>query len=57
MDAQQFQYLLDGVSLLIVHKDSAMRDAVPPAERLAVTLSFLATRILHNYVNVMLTFQ
>ena len=25
-----------------------MRDAIPPAERLAVTLRFLATSILHN---------
>ena len=57
MDAQQFQYLLVAVSPLIVHKDTAMRDAIPPAERLAVTLRFLATSILHNYVNVMLMFQ
>ena len=35
-------------SPLIVHKDTAMRDAIPPAERLAVTVRFLATGILHN---------
>ena len=57
MDAQQLQYLLDAVSPLIVHKDTAMRDVISPAERLAVTLRFLATIILHNYMNVMLTFQ
>ena len=57
MDAQQFQYLVDAVSPLIVHEDTAMHDAIPPAERLAVTLRFLAIRILHNYVNVMLNFQ
>ena len=57
MNAQQFQYLLDAVSPLIVHKDTTMHDAIPPAERLAVILRFSATIILHNYVNVMLTFQ
>ena len=46
MDAQQFQYLLDAVSPLIVHKDTPMREAILPAERLAVTLRFLATRIM-----------
>ena len=46
MDAQQFQYLLDAVSPLVVHKDKAMLDAIPPAERLAVTLRFLATNSL-----------
>ena len=48
MDAQQFQYLLDAVSPLIVHKDTAMRDAIPPAERLAVILRFVATNILND---------
>ena len=57
MDAQQFQCLLDSVSPLIVHKNTTMRDTIPPAERLAVTLRFLATSILRNNVNVMLTFQ
>ena len=55
MDAGQFQYFLDAVSPLIVHKDTAMRDAIPPVERLDVTLRFLATNTLHNYVNVMLS--
>ena len=41
MDAQPFQYYLDAVSRfdvspLIVHKDTAMRDAISPAEPLAV---------------------
>ena len=57
VDAQQFHYLPDAVSPLIVHEDTAMRDAIPPAERLAVTVPLLATSILHNYVNVMLTFR
>ena len=48
VDAQQFQYLLDAVSPLIVRKDTTTRDAIPPAERLAVTLRFLATNILYN---------
>ena len=51
MDAQQLQYILDAISPLIVHKHTAMRDAIPPAERFAVTLRFLATSILHNFVN------
>ena len=32
-------------SQLTVHKYTAIRDAIPPAERLAVTLRFLATSI------------
>ena len=57
MDAQQVHYFLDAVSPFIVHKEAAMRDAIPRADRLAVTLRFIAITILHNYVNVMLTFQ
>ena len=57
MAAQRFQYVVDAVSPLIVHKDTAMRDALPPAERLAVTLRFLGTLILHNHVNGRLTFR
>ena len=52
MDIQQFHHLLDLVTPYITHKDTLMRDAIPPAERLAVTLRFLATGILHNCVNV-----
>ena len=52
MDIQQFHHLLDVVSPYITHQDTAMRDAIPPAERLAVTLRFLATGILNNCVNV-----
>ena len=52
MDIQQFHHLLDLVTPYITHKDTPMRDAIPPAERLAVTLRFLATGILHNCVNV-----
>ena len=37
MDAQKFQYFLDAVSQLIVYKDTGMRDAIPPAERLVVS--------------------
>ena len=60
MDVHQFQYLLDAVSPLFIHKDIAMHNGIPPAERLAVTLRFLATSTLHtvcNYLNIMLTFQ
>jgi len=52
MDIQQFHHLVDLVTPYITHKDTAMRDAIPPAERLAVTLRFLATGILNNCVNV-----
>ena len=48
MDAQQIQYLIDAVSPLIVHKDKVMRDAISPSERIAVTLRFFATNMLHN---------
>ena len=60
MDVHQFQYLLHAVSPLFIHKDIAMHNGIPPAERLAVTLHFLATSTLHtvcNYLNIMLTFQ
>ena len=30
---------------VIVHKDTAMRDTIPPAERRALTLRFLATKL------------
>ena len=48
MDAQQFQYLLDADSPLIVHKDKAMSDTKPPAEPLTLTRRCLSTRILHT---------
>ena len=57
MVVQQFHHLLDVVSPYIIHKDTPMHDAIPPAEHLAVTLCFLATSILHTCVNVKLTFQ
>ena len=51
MDVHQFQYLLDAVSPLFIHKDIAMHNGIPPAERLAVTLRFLATSTLHTVCN------
>ena len=35
MDVHQFQYILDAVSPLFVHKDIANHNAIPPAEHLA----------------------
>ena len=44
MDIQQFHHLPDLVTPYITHKDTQMRDAIPPAERLAVTLSLFSDR-------------
>ena len=43
MDSNSFEMLLNAVAPLIVHEDTTMRPAIPPGERLAVTLRFLAT--------------
>ena len=45
------------MSPLIVHKDTAMCEAISPAECVVVTLGFFATGILYNDVNVVSTFQ
>ena len=52
MDVHQFQYLIDAVLPLFIHKDIAMHNGIPPAEYLAVTTSLFSNK-LHNYVNVM----
>ena len=46
MDAQHFQQLLAAVTLLILKEETLMRDSIPPAERLNVTLRFLASGML-----------
>lgn len=43
MDEELFTNLLMMVSPLIKKQDTVMRKAIPPADRLAVTLRFLAT--------------
>lgn len=43
MDKSHFDYLLSLVKTDIELCDTQMRDAIPPAEQLAVTLRFLAT--------------
>ncbi|KAJ8301055.1 hypothetical protein KUTeg_022574 [Tegillarca granosa] len=43
LDDAAFQELLQLVTPLIKRKDTCMRDAIPPAERLSLTLRFLAT--------------
>ncbi|KAM4011680.1 putative nuclease HARBI1 [Anomaloglossus baeobatrachus] len=43
MSEESFKMLLERVTPLIQRKDTKMRAAVPPDERLAVTLRFLAT--------------
>ncbi|XP_011409411.2 PREDICTED: uncharacterized protein LOC105316284, partial [Amphimedon queenslandica] len=43
MDIASFEEILEVVSPLIKRQDTVMRQAIPPGERLAVTLRFLAT--------------
>ena len=46
MSENSFQELLDLVTPLITRKDTNMREAISPGERLALTLHFLATGII-----------
>lgn len=43
MSAADFRYLLDKIKFAIQKQNTHMRDAIPAAERLAITLRFLAT--------------
>lgn len=43
MAPEDFEYLLEKVTHLIKKQDTLMRKAISPAERLAITLRFLAT--------------
>ena len=43
MDAASYDELLDMVRPLIQKEDTIMREAIPPNERLSITLRFLAT--------------
>ena len=43
MDAATFEKLLRMVTPLTTYKDTVMREAITPGERLAVTLRFVAT--------------
>ena len=43
MDVKSFENLLEKVTPLIQKANTRMRKSIPPAERLAVTLRFLAT--------------
>jgi len=43
MSDEAFQELLHLVTPLIKRKDTCMREAIPPAERLSLTLRFFAT--------------
>lgn len=43
MAADDFDYLLNKIRLVIEKQNTLMRNAIPAAERLAVTLRFLAT--------------
>lgn len=46
MDASTFEELLTRVAPRITYQDTVFRQAIPPAERLAITLRFLATGML-----------
>ena len=43
MDTISFEYLLEKVTPLIEKSNTRMRESIPPSERLAVTLRYLAT--------------
>ena len=49
MDAATFEELLRMVAPLITYQDTTMREAILPAERLAVTQRFLATGELYTF--------
>lgn len=42
MDATSFEEILQLVAPLITHKENHMKSNIPPSERLAVTLGYLA---------------
>ena len=53
MDVVTFEELLARVALRITYQDTKMRPAIPPAERLAITLRFLATGMnCYNYIHM-----
>ena len=43
MDIESFQAILAMVAPKITYRDTHLRKAIPPGERLALTLRFLAT--------------
>ncbi len=43
MDSNTFNLLLSKVASLITERDTHLRKAIPPEQRLAVTLRYLAT--------------
>ena len=43
MDVSSFEALLTMVAPLITYQDTTFRQAIPPGERLAITLLYLAT--------------
>ena len=56
MNAHRFQYLLDTVSPLIVDTDTAMRDAIPPAECLATLRFSINVWLGFNYYRLYYTY-
>lgn len=47
MDASTFEDLQQMVAPLITYQDTKFHDAIPPGERLALTLRYLATGTVH----------
>ena len=50
MDPATFELLLSKVGPLVTHQDTVMRKAIAPAERVALTLRFLATGNFNHYI-------
>lgn len=55
MDQDQFQEILQLVTPIIQREDTVMRESISPAERLAVTLRFLATG--ESFTSLSFTFR
>ena len=48
MDIDSFQSILALIAPEITYRDTHLRKAIPPGERLALTLRFLATGMMHD---------
>ena len=56
MDSSSFEELIRKVAPRITHKDIILQDAIPPGERLTVTLRYLTTgqlNVTYLYVHVL----
>ena len=56
MDSSSFEELIRKVAPRITHEDTILQDAIPPGERLTVTLRYLTTgqlNVTYLYVHVL----